>query len=122
MRTIEEIAKLFCLCAEVGDKCESCSANEDGCRCSDLREYNVAKRAIEKAQEWISVEDELPEDRRYVIVTENIKAIPRAQYIAWYLKSENEWVLQFNSYTRPMPYASGSVIEGVTHWRELLLE
>ncbi|GHT35473.1 hypothetical protein FACS189434_13320 [Bacteroidia bacterium] len=79
MRTKEKIAKLLCICAEVGEQRKTCSNNEDGCnniKCRDYREYLTAKRAIGMAQEWISVKDELPEDDIRVLTKLTTKPVP----------------------------------------------
>jgi hypothetical protein len=79
MRTIEEIARLLCLCGEAGEKCLACPNNEDEAgnrRCRDFRQYEAAKEAIKLSQEWTSVEEEYPDDGTVVLLKNNQSGIP----------------------------------------------
>jgi hypothetical protein len=128
MKTIEEIAKDLCICAEVGEKCSTCPNNDDGCnnrRCSDFREYRTAKEAIRIAQRWIPVKEELPETVDMVIVkieyepTSNLHTSgTRLQFITMGSCYIGSWDI---IHTKIMNGYHAKTWE-VTHWRHIELK
>ena len=98
-KQIEEMARTLC-----GEKEQTCDECELCYRCEFWHECSVLHRAGYRKQDWISVEDRLPEDyNKYLLFLDNGRIA-----IGWYHGSAMQFV------------EDGIVmIETVTHWMPL---
>jgi hypothetical protein len=65
MKTIEEAAKKYCNCNDIRN-CNNCGIPQN--ECWSKIKYDAFKAGVEFAQQWISVDDELPVHRQRVLM------------------------------------------------------
>jgi len=125
MKTINKIAEIFCICANVSDDCnKDCPNSEDGCnnmRCSDWRGYKAVKQAIELAQEWISVKDELPEPAKQVLTKVKLKTKTGLDVEVFSLGDYSDFSKKWSIIHSLIMNGYHAKSWEVTHWRQIEL-